>query len=287
VGTCRACAYYSWIGYPSIDPEFRISIRIVYNVLDPPGADALPRGEGEPCLPLVLQARHREPDPRTTRCSRVLATSASRGTTSSGVSSSVWWRRASRLVWSAAKAGAVDASPIVADANKQRQTRAVADYLTALDEADEPDPDRKEPKEIAPSDPSSASTAKRVQFGYGLNYLIGIDNAVIVDVEARPARTYDEVEATKTTIGRTEQCFDLKPKRLAADSAYGSGRFIGWLVKDAKITPHITVRDKSERDAEFDVLWLRRRTATQAQAHFRSGRAVRLVAPPPSPLPAT
>jgi len=30
---------------------------------------------------------------------------------------------------------------------------------------------------------------------------------------------------------RTEQCFDLKPKRLAADTAYGTGRFLGWLVK--------------------------------------------------------
>jgi hypothetical protein len=87
-----------------------------------------------------------------------------------------------------------------------------------------------------------------VQFGYGLNYLIDIDEAVIVDVEATPARTYDEVEATKTMIDRTEQCFDLKPKRLAADTAYGTGKFLGWLVKDKKITPHIPVRDKSDRD---------------------------------------
>jgi hypothetical protein len=36
-------------------------------------------------------------------------------------------------------------------------------------------PDRKQPKVISPSDPSATSTAranKRVQFGYGLNYLI-------------------------------------------------------------------------------------------------------------------
>ena len=62
-----------------------------------------------------------------------------------------------------------------------------------------------------------------MQFGYGLNYLIDIDEAVIVDVEATPARTYDEVEATKTMIDRTEQCFDLKPKRLAADTAETPG----------------------------------------------------------------
>jgi hypothetical protein len=102
---------------------------------------------------------------------------------------------------------------------KQRQTRAVAEYLAALDEPAQPNPDRKVPKVISPSDPCSAWTAKvnkRVQFGYGLNYLIDIENAVIVDVEATPARTYDEVAATKTTIDRTERCFDLKPKRLAA-----------------------------------------------------------------------
>ena len=51
----------------------------------------------------------------------------------------------------------------------------------------EPDPDRKPPKVISPSDRCSAWTAKankRVQFGYGLDSLIDIDDAVIVDVEA-------------------------------------------------------------------------------------------------------
>ena len=192
-----------------------------------------------------------------------------------------------RVVWSAMAIGlvkgegfAVDASVLEANASryhgkapdeldwteKQRQTRAVAEYLAALDEAAEPNPDRKVPKVISPSDPSSAWTAKankRVQFGYGLNYLIDIENAVIVDVEATPARTYDEVEATKTMLDRTEACFDLKPKRLAADTAYGTGKFLGWLVKDKRITPHIPVRDKSDRDdgifSRSDFIWDKRR----------------------------
>jgi transposase len=191
-----------------------------------------------------------------------------------------------RVVWTAMAMGlvkgegfAVDASVLEANASryhgkapdeldwtdKQRQTRAVAEYLAALDETAEPNPDRKAPKVISPSDPSSAWTAKankRVQFGYGLNYLIDIDEAVIVDVEATPARTYDEVEATKTMIDRTEQCFDLKPKRLAADTAYGTGKFLGWLVKDKKITPHIPVRDNSDRDdgtfSRSDLRWDKR-----------------------------
>src|SRR5215475_15566323 len=73
--------------------------------------------------------------------------------------------------------------------------------LAALDKTAKPNPDRKAPKVVSPSDPSSARTAKankRVQFGYGLNYLIDLGpHAVIVDVEGTPARTYDEVAATK------------------------------------------------------------------------------------------
>jgi transposase len=177
---------------------------------------------------------------------------------------------------------AVDATVIEANASRyhgkapdeldwtdaQRQQRAVAEYLAALDaeapvevdagnNTDGGSPgagtlrsDRKPPKVISPSDPQSAWTAKankRVLFGYGLNYLIDIKHAVIVDVEATPARTYDEVAATKTMIERTERRFDIKPKRLAADTAYGTGRFLGWLVTK-RITPHIPLWDMSKRD---------------------------------------
>ena len=153
----------------------------------------------------------------------------------------------------------------IAWAEPERQTRAVQEYLAALEAETEPNPDRKPPKLISPSDPCSAWTAKankRVQFGYGLNYLIDIANAIIVDVEPTPARTYDEVESTKTMLDRTERCLGLKPKRLAADTAYGTGRFLGWLV-GRRIAPHIPVRDASERDdgtlSRSDFRWDRRR----------------------------
>jgi Transposase DDE domain len=96
-----------------------------------------------------------------------------------------------------------------------------------------------------------------------LNYLIDIENAVIVDVEATPARTYDEVAATQTMLERTEERFDLKPKRLAADTAYVTGKILGWLVKEKKITPHIPVWEKSDRqDGVFsrsDFQWDKKR----------------------------
>jgi transposase len=158
---------------------------------------------------------------------------------------------------------AVDASVIEADASRyhgvtpeeadwsapEHQTRAVAEFLGALDD-DDPTADRKPPKVISLSDPCSAWTAKankRVQFGYGLNYLIDTENAIIVDVEATPARTYDEVAAAETMIERTEERMGLKPQRLAADTAYGTGKFLGWLV-GAGVTPQIPVWDKSTRE---------------------------------------
>src|SRR5262245_62651343 len=83
----------------------------------------------------------------------------------------------------------------------------------------------------------TAKANKRVQFGYGLNYLIDIEYAVIVDVEATPARTYDEVAATKTMIKRTDERLGLKPERLAADTAYGTGKFLHWVIASG-ITTH-------------------------------------------------
>jgi hypothetical protein len=72
------------------------------------------------------------------------------------------------------------------------------------------------------------------------------EHTVIVDVEATPARTYDEVAATGTMIERTRRRFDLSPKRLAADTAYGTGRFLAF-VTGAGIIPHIPVWDRSRR----------------------------------------
>ena len=39
----------------------------------------------------------------------------------------------------------------------------------------------------------------------------------------------------KTMSERTEACFDLKPKRLGAGTAYGTGAFLGWLVSDSRM----------------------------------------------------
>ncbi len=77
-------------------------------------------------------------------------------------------------------------------------------------------------------------------FGHSLNYLIDMEQAVILDVEATPTRISKEVDATETMIERTEERFDLKPDHVAGDVAYGTGEMLGWVV-DRDIDPHIPV----------------------------------------------
>ena len=159
---------------------------------------------------------------------------------------------------------AVDASVIEADASRfqrvegseidwtdeQRARRPVSEYLTALECENPPINPKQKPKAMSPSDPCAAWTRRgrhKVMFGYSLNYLIDMENAVILDVEATPTRISKEVDATETMIERVERRFALKPDRLAGDVAYGTGEMLGWLV-GRDIDPHIPVWDKSKRE---------------------------------------
>jgi transposase len=161
---------------------------------------------------------------------------------------------------------AVDASLIVADANKQRSTpgprwnkkldteavsRATKEYLATLDDAAFGAASDVPPKFVSPSDPAAQWTGALrgpAFFAYSDNYLIDVKFGIIMDVEASRAIRQAEVGAAKTMIERTEQRFDIKPERLAGDTAYGSGANLNWLVNEAKIAPHIPVDDKSKRE---------------------------------------
>jgi transposase len=161
---------------------------------------------------------------------------------------------------------AVDASLIVADANKQRSipgtewekrrdpetaSRAVKEYLATLDDAAFGAASDKVPKFVSPSDPAAQWTGAMkgaAFFAYADNYLIDVKCGVILGVKASRAIRQAEVGASQTMIERTEERFGLKPKWLAADTAYGSGANLNWLAKDKEIAPHIPVIDKSKRE---------------------------------------
>ena len=64
-----------------------------------------------------------------------------------------------------------------------------------------------------------------------------------MDVETTPARWSEEVASTPVMIERTRRRFGLTPSRLAADSAYGSGQLVGWLMGRG-IEPHVPLLDR-------------------------------------------
>ena len=83
------------------------------------------------------------------------------------------------------------------------------------------------PKFVSPADPAARWTGAhggQAFFAYSTNYLIDVDNAIIVDVEATTAIRQAEVLAAKRMIERSLDRFDLYPARLLGDSAYGSAQ---------------------------------------------------------------
>ena len=157
---------------------------------------------------------------------------------------------------------AVDGSLIKADASRQRgiegnqwtapetPSRAVDEYLAVLDDAAFGAASDVTPKFISPSDPAARWTSAHgglAFFAYSANYLVDLDNAIIVDVEATTAIRQAEVVAARRMIERAMHRFDLYPARLAGDSSYGSAEMLGWLVYEKGIEPHVTVFDKSAR----------------------------------------
>jgi len=161
---------------------------------------------------------------------------------------------------------AVDASLIAADANKQRSVpgseetdwqalattrRSVQEYLDTLECAAWGTASEVTPKFIAKSDPAAQWTGAHkghAFFAYSTNYLIDLKASIIMDVEPTRAIRQAEVGSARTMLDRVDERFGITPVRLAADSAYGSGEMLDWIVNKKHIAPHIPVFDHSQRD---------------------------------------
>jgi transposase len=160
---------------------------------------------------------------------------------------------------------AIDASVVRADANRARgvpggeaaqwksdenSSRAVREYIDALEVANPPEVP---PKSVSLTDPAARYTAAPggpAFYAYSTNYLVDVDAGIIVDVEATPAFRTDEVNAMRTMIDRVEERFDMRPTRLIGDMAYGAAELLGWMVNDKAIEPHVPVWDKTQRKDE-------------------------------------
>src|SRR6201981_3020571 len=259
-------SYYPQLGRPSIDPVLMIRMLIIGYLL------AI-RSERALCRDVQVNLAYRWfcglsiedkiPDPS--------AFSRARNDRfrDSGIFRSVFERVVGACIAAGLVGGegfAVDASLIMADANKQRSipgtqwskeldaqavSRATKEYLATLDDAAFGAASEVRPKFVSPSDPAAQWTGAMrgpAFFAYADNYLVDVKSGIIMDVEASRPTRQAEVGAVKTMIERTEQRFALKPERLAGDTAYGSGVNLNWLVHDWKKRAHNPVDDKSKRE---------------------------------------
>jgi transposase len=158
---------------------------------------------------------------------------------------------------------AIDASVVKADAARAsgvsgrsveelalgptEATRAVREYLEGLEADGRPQAMR---KKISVTDPAAEWTCAPggpAFFAYSTNYLVDVQDGLIVDVEATSAYRIDEVNATRTMIDRVEERFGIKPTHLIGDTAYGNASTLGWLVDEKKIDPHIPVWTRADQ----------------------------------------
>ena len=136
---------------------------------------------------------------------------------------------------------AVDASLIRAEASRQRfhsgteglpsdlSSRAIDEYLATLDNAAFGAATKVVPSRVSPSDPAARYTSAhggQAQFCYAANYLIDVENAVILDVEASTAVRQAEVTAAKRMIDRVQT-------NLGITQAHRGHRL--WLRRDARM----------------------------------------------------
>lgn len=179
---------------------------------------------------------------------------------------------------------AIDASVIKADSNRargisgietinwsqgERQSRAVREYIETLEENNPTDDDihastesTTPPKNISLTDPAAPWTAAPggpAFYAYSTNCLIDLQTGIIVDMQATQAYRSQEVESTKIMVDQVAQRFDLRPRRLVGDTAYGTGPMLEWVIQEKGIEPHVPVWDKTERkDGTFsssDFAW--------------------------------
>ncbi len=267
--------FYSHTGRPSIDPELMIRMLIVgyaYGI----------RSERRLCEDVRLNLAYRwfcnlgiedgVPDHSTfskNRHGRFRESDAFRHVFESVV------HRAIRAGLVGGEGFAVDASEVLADVRKRRRvdasevidwadpdldTRPVREYLAALDECEHVD--QPPPKQISLTDPAARWTAAKgglPVFAYSGNYLIDLEVGIIMDTQATAPLRDHEVEASRVMIDRVATVFGETPDRLAADTAYGSGPNLSWLVEERGIDPHIPVWDKTKgKDETFgwsDFAW--------------------------------
>src|SRR5450432_1833268 len=155
----------------------------------------------------------------------------------------------------------VDGSFVEANASKESRipreqlaeaakvNHSVRQYLKELEEQNPLQEPVHEQAQVSTTDPDSTYATKGgtpARLGYYDNYLVDNDSCVIVGVQATAARMSKETVAAQDMLTRFAEWQGRAPESVAADTTYGNGEFLQWLV-DRNITPYMRTRDSIHR----------------------------------------
>jgi transposase len=122
-------------------------------------------------------------------------------------------------------------------------------YLSELEAQNPVEEPVHEQEQVSTTDPDSTYATKGgtpARLGYYDNYLVDNHSCVIVGVQATAARMSQETVAAQEMLNHFAQWQGQEPESLAADTTYGNGEFLQWLV-DRSITPYMRTRDSIHR----------------------------------------
>jgi len=126
---------------------------------------------------------------------------------------------------------------------------SVRQYLQEVEEQNPVEEPVHDQDQVSTTDPDSTYATKGgtpARLGYYDNYLVDNDSCVIVGVQATAARMSQETVAAQDMLPGLVQRQGREPESLAADTTYGNGEFLQWLLARG-ITPYRRTRDNARR----------------------------------------
>ena len=125
----------------------------------------------------------------------------------------------------------------------------VRQYLAELQEQNPVEEPVHQQEQVSTTDPDATYATKGgmpARLGYYDNYLVDNSSCVIVGVQATAARMSQETVAAQDMITRFAEWQGRNPESVAADTTYGNGEFLQWLL-ERSITPYMRTRDSALR----------------------------------------
>ena len=135
----------------------------------------------------------------------------------------------------------------LAEAAQVNQT--VRQYLGELEKQNPTEEPVHEQELVSTTDPDSTYATKGgtpARMGYYDNYLVDNPSCVIVGVQATAARMSQETVAAQEMIARFAEWQGCDPESVGADTTYGNGEFLQWLM-ERDITPYMHTRENGPR----------------------------------------